>query len=67
VTFGSGTVVAAARASGGHDAFQGHRVDDTGVQHQGEPGNASASIPTYEGTGRFWFSAPVPAGNTAPG
>jgi hypothetical protein len=30
------------------------------VQHQGEPGNAGASISTYEGTGTFWFWPSVP-------
>jgi hypothetical protein len=40
--------------------FQVTAVDDTGVQHAGKPGNASASISTREGTGTFWFWPPVP-------
>jgi hypothetical protein len=59
VTFGSETVVAAAHGQmAGTTPSRVTAVDDTGVQHQGEPGNASASVPTYEGTGTFWFSAP---------
>ena len=48
------------RANGGHHAFRVTTVGDTGVQHEGEPGNASASISTYAGTGTFWFWPPVP-------
>ena len=40
--------------------FQVSAVDDTGVQHEGKPGNASASISAHEGTGTFWFWPPVP-------
>jgi hypothetical protein len=46
--------------NGGHDAFRVTTVDDTGVQYEGEPGNASVSISTYEETGTFWFWPPVP-------
>jgi hypothetical protein len=30
------------------------------MQHEGKPGNASASISTHEGTGTFWSWPPVP-------
>jgi len=40
--------------------FQVTAIDDTGVPHEGKPGNASASISTHEGTGTFWFWPPVP-------
>jgi len=40
--------------------FQVSAVDDTGVPHEGKPGNASASISAHEGTGTFWFWPPVP-------
>jgi hypothetical protein len=33
-------------------------VDDTGVEHEGYPGTASAS-PAHEGSGAFWFWPPV--------
>ena len=39
--------------------FRVTAVDDTGVHHEGEPGDASASIATQEGTGMFWFWPPV--------
>jgi hypothetical protein len=40
--------------------FQVTAVDDSGGQHEGNPGHASASISTHEGTGTFWFWPPVP-------
>ena len=45
---------------GGHRAVRVTTAGDTGVQHQGGPGNASASICTHEGTGTFWFWPPAP-------
>ncbi len=39
--------------------FRVTAVDDTGVHHEGEFGDASASISTQEGTGMFWFWPPV--------
>jgi hypothetical protein len=47
-------------ANGGHHAFRVTIVDDTGVQCQGGPGDASASISMYAGTGTFWFWPSVP-------
>jgi hypothetical protein len=38
--------------------FRVTAVDDTGVEHEGEPGNGSG-WPTHEGTGSFWFWPPV--------
>jgi hypothetical protein len=38
--------------------FRVTAVDDTGAEHEGEPGNAS-EWPTHEGSGTFWFSPPV--------
>jgi hypothetical protein len=38
--------------------FRVTAVDDTGVEHEGEPGNGSR-WPTHEGTGSFWFWPPV--------
>jgi hypothetical protein len=40
--------------------FQVTAVDDTGRQHEGNPGNASEFLPTHECTGTFWFWPPVP-------
>jgi hypothetical protein len=34
--------------------FRVSAADDTGVEHEGEPGNTSAS-PAHEGSGSFWF------------
>jgi hypothetical protein len=34
-------------------------VDDTGVEHEGHPGNSRESRSTYEGSGVFWFWPPV--------
>lgn len=39
--------------------FRVTAADDTGAEHQGEPGNASTSISTHEGSGTFWFWPPV--------
>ena len=39
--------------------FRVTAVDDTGVEYEGQPGNSSASISTYEGSGAFWFWPPV--------
>jgi hypothetical protein len=38
--------------------FRVTAVDDTGVEHEGEPGNSSES-PAHEGSGSFWFWPPV--------
>ena len=38
--------------------FRVSAVDDTGVEHEGEPGSSSAS-PAHEGSGTFWFWPPV--------
>lgn len=39
--------------------FRVTALDDTGVEHEGQPGNSSASISTSEGSGAFWFWPPV--------
>jgi hypothetical protein len=39
--------------------FRVSAVDDTGVQHEGEPVSSSTSITTHEGSGVFWFWPPV--------
>ncbi len=39
--------------------FRVTALDDTGVEHEGQPGNSSASISTYEGSGAFWFWPPA--------
>jgi hypothetical protein len=38
--------------------FRVTAVDDTGVEHEGYPGNSSSSS-TYEGSGAYWFWPPV--------
>ncbi|MGH3149144.1 MAG: hypothetical protein ACRDOB_00220 [Streptosporangiaceae bacterium] len=38
--------------------FRVSAVDDTGMEHEGEPGNASGS-PACEGSGTFWFWPPA--------
>jgi hypothetical protein len=38
--------------------FRVTAVDDTGVEHEGEPDNSSG-WPTHEGSGSFWFRPPV--------
>jgi hypothetical protein len=40
-------------------SFRVTAVDDTGVHHEGEPGDGSASIATQDGTGMFWLWPPV--------
>jgi hypothetical protein len=39
--------------------FRVTAIDDTGVRHEGEPGNGSTSMSTREGNYTFWFSPPV--------
>ena len=38
--------------------FQVTAIDDTGAEHQGQPGDSSRS-PTCEGSGSFWLWPPV--------